>query len=119
MVMAELSQSFKPEFLNRVDESVVFHPLLAEQIQQIAAIQINELAKRLAERDILFSATPEALAFLSSTGFDPLYGARPLKRTIQNLIENPLAQHILSANFIAGDSINVTVYNDELEFEKH
>ena len=118
-VLAELGQYFKPEFLNRVDESVVFHPLLAEQIQQIAAIQINELAKRLAERDILFSATPEALALLTSTGVDPLFGARPLKRTIQQLIENPLAQQILSANFIAGDSICITAVNEELVFEKH
>jgi len=118
-VMSELGQYFKPEFLNRVDESVVFHPLIAEQIQKIAAIQINELAKRLAERDILFSATPEALALLSFTAFDPLFGARPLKRTIKHLIENPLAQHILSGNFIAGDSINVVVTNNELAFEKH
>jgi len=116
-VMAEVNQHFKPEFINRVDESVVFHPLLSEQIESIAAIQITSLAKRLEERHMHFSLTKGALKFLSLTGFDPLFGARPLKRSIQQGIENPLAQKILSGEFKEGSHIVVDVREGVLVFD--
>jgi ATP-dependent Clp protease ATP-binding subunit ClpB len=115
-VMFEVGNQFKPEFINRVDESVVFHPLLAEQIQKIALIQVKALASRLNEREIRFSVSDEALGLISEAGFDPLFGARPLKRAIQQMIENPLANKILSNEFSAGDKITVTVENGELVF---
>ncbi len=117
-VMAELTHHFKPEFINRVDESIVFHPLQVKQIEKIAAIQINELSKRLVSKDISFSATNAALTLIAEVGFDPLFGARPLKRAIQKNVENPLAQQILSANFIAGDEITLTVVNNQLVLTK-
>ncbi|MDG1752862.1 MAG: ATP-dependent chaperone ClpB, partial [Thalassotalea sp.] len=116
-VMLEVSNNFKPEFINRIDESVVFHPLLSDQIQEIAAIQIASLAKRIADKGIGFNVSDEALALISEAGFDPLFGARPLKRSIQQLIENPLANKILSNEFSSGDDINVLVENGELVFK--
>jgi len=118
-VMAEVREQFKPEFINRIDESVVFHPLLSEQIEAIAAIQISFLAKRLEERHMHFSVTKDALSFISIAGFDPLFGARPLKRSIQQGIENPLAQKILSGEFKEGCSIVVDVINDSLAFKSN
>ena len=115
-VMNEVAMNFKPEFINRIDESVVFHPLLSEQIEQIAIIQIDLLKERLAGRDIGLSVSKEALAIISAVGFDPLFGARPLKRSIQQGLENPLAQKILSGNYVAGTTIKVDVANDELVF---
>ena len=116
-VMLEVSNNFKPEFINRIDESVVFHPLLSGQIQEIAAIQISSLAKRIADKDIVLNVSDEALALVSEAGFDPLFGARPLKRSIQQMIENPLANKILSNEFSSGDEINVVVENGELVFK--
>ena len=116
-VMAEVSHHFKPEFINRIDESVVFHPLLATQIEKIANIQISALSQRLAEQDLSLSVSPEALALVSEAGFDPIFGARPLKRAIQQSIENPLAQKILAGNFASGSTINVTVEAGELLFK--
>ena len=117
-VMTEVGQHFKPEFINRIDESVVFHPLLQEQIGKIAQIQLKGLAKRLEEREIKFEVSNEALALISTSGFDPLFGARPLKRSIQQSIENPLAQHILAGEFKAGDTICVVLENQQLQFTK-
>ncbi|WP_448569079.1 ATP-dependent chaperone ClpB [Thalassotalea ganghwensis] len=117
-VMAEVGQHFKPEFINRIDETVVFHPLLAEQIAEIASIQLKELAKRLADRDITIEISDEALALIAEAGFDPLFGARPLKRSIQQSFENPLAQRILSNEFTSGDTISVSVDNNTLVFNK-
>jgi ATP-dependent Clp protease ATP-binding subunit ClpB len=116
-VMAEVSQQFKPEFINRIDESVVFHPLLSEQIEAIAAIQISSLAKRLEERHIHLSATKEALNFISIAGFDPLFGARPLKRSIQQFIENPLAQKILAGEYKEGSKVVIKVVDGSLIFK--
>jgi ATP-dependent Clp protease ATP-binding subunit ClpB len=118
-VMAELSTHFKPEFINRVDETVVFHPLIAEQIKEIASIQISSLTKRLHEKDIDLKLSDEALSFISAAGFDPLFGARPLKRSIQKEIENPLAHKLLASEFIAGDCINVELANSRLTFSSH
>jgi len=113
-VIAELSQHFKPEFINRVDETVVFHPLLAEQIKNIASIQIAALTKRLEERDITMTLSDEALSFVAVAGFDPIFGARPLKRSIQQEIENPLAHKLLANEFLAGDQILVELSEGEL-----
>ena len=115
-VMNEVSQYFKPEFINRIDESVVFHPLVATQIAQIAKIQIQTLSDRLAEKELSLSVSPQALALISEAGFDPLFGARPLKRAIQQQIENPLSQKLLAGDYASGTTINITEENGVLVF---
>lgn len=116
-VMNEVSHHFKPEFINRIDESVVFHPLLASQIEKIANIQIKALSERLTQQELGLHVSPQALALISQAGFDPIFGARPLKRAIQQRIENPLAQKILAGNFIKGSIIKVTEKEGELSFD--
>ena len=106
-VMGVVQSHFRPEFINRLDEIVVFHPLGREQIREIARIQTAYLARRLAERQIKFHIDDKALDLLGHVGFDPVYGARPLKRAIQQQIENPLAQKILGGEFVAGDTVLV------------
>ena len=108
-VMAQVSNHFRPEFVNRIDESVVFHPLTQEQIRAIAQIQLQELAERLKEKDIGISFSDAALDMLGELGFDPVYGARPLKREIQQAIENPIAMSILAGEFAAGEQISVDI----------
>ncbi|PCJ32743.1 MAG: ATP-dependent chaperone ClpB [Gammaproteobacteria bacterium] len=115
-VMEIVGQHFRPEFINRVDDTVVFHPLLREQIHAIAEIQLDHLRQRLAERDMQLEVSDDALDLISEAGFDPVYGARPLKRVIQQQIENNLANDLLSGRFTAGDVIKVTVSNDVLAF---
>lgn len=115
-VMTEVSQHFRPEFINRVDDVVVFHPLAKEQIKTIADIQIDYLRQRLAERDISLQLSDAALSNLADAGFDPVYGARPLKRAIQRYIENPLAQQILKGEFGEGDIIEVDFKDGEMRF---
>jgi ATP-dependent Clp protease ATP-binding subunit ClpB len=115
-VMNEVSQHFKPEFINRIDESVVFHTLGASQIEKIAEIQIQLLSDRLAEQELSLSVSSEALALIAEVGFDPIFGARPLKRAIQQGIENPLAQRLLAGDFVQGSTIKVTVEGGELAF---
>ncbi|MCW8988045.1 MAG: ATP-dependent chaperone ClpB [Gammaproteobacteria bacterium] len=117
-VMETVSSHFRPEFINRIDEVVVFHPLGKEQIRSIATIQFEYLRTRLADRKIGIELTEAALDRLGEAGFDPVYGARPLKRAIQQQVENPLAQDILSGKFMAGDVIFVDVENDALIFTK-
>ena len=117
-VMEIVAQHFRPEFLNRVDESVVFHPLDRGQIRAITVIQIDYLRKRLAEREMGLEITEAALDRLGEAGFDPVYGARPLKRAIQQQLENPLAQQILSGRFAIGDLIRVDAAGDGLTFAK-
>ncbi|HVY52912.1 MAG TPA: ATP-dependent chaperone ClpB [Gammaproteobacteria bacterium] len=117
-VLDVVSKHFRPEFLNRVDEIVVFHPLDEKQIKLIANIQIQRLSKRLAEKDFNLHVTPAALDYLAATGYDPVYGARPLKRAIQQYIENPLAQEILSGKFLPGDTIVVAEKANRLTFSK-
>jgi ATP-dependent Clp protease ATP-binding subunit ClpB len=117
-VMEKVSQNFRPEFINRIDEAVVFHPLGREQIKAISAIQIDYLRQRLMEREIGLEVTDQAMDLLGEAGFDPVYGARPLKRAIQQQLENPLAQEILSGNFVAGDTIKVDVDSGGLRFLK-
>lgn len=117
-VMAIVGAHFRPEFINRIDESVVFHPLGREQIRAISNVQIEHLHKRLADRDIGFEISTEALDKLGEAGFDPVYGARPLKRVIQQQLENPLAQLILSGEFAAGEIIRVDSVPDGFNFSK-
>jgi ATP-dependent Clp protease ATP-binding subunit ClpB len=108
-VMDVVGQQFRPEFINRVDEMVVFHPLDREQIKLIAGIQLNHLRQRLEANDLGMEISDEALELLAQAGFDPVYGARPLKRAIQNEIENPLAQKILSGDLSPGATIRIEV----------
>lgn len=117
-VLGVVAQHFRPEFMNRIDETVVFHPLDENQIKEIAGLQINRLRARLAERDLGLTVSQEAMDYLAATGYDPVYGARPLKRAIQNHIENPLAQDILSGKFMPGDVIQVSFKGDKLAFSK-
>jgi ATP-dependent Clp protease ATP-binding subunit ClpB len=117
-VMDIVSTRFRPEFINRIDEAVVFHSLGREQIRAISNIQLDHLRARLADRELGLVISESALDLLAEAGFDPIYGARPMKRAIQQLIENPLAQSILSGQFIAGDTIHIDVEQGELRFLK-
>ena len=108
-VMNAVNQHFRPEFVNRIDEIVVFHPLGQEQMAGIADIQLSRLRKRLQERDMDIVLSDEAMTKLIAVGYDPVYGARPLKRAIQQEIENPLSVKLLSGEFVAGDTIKVDV----------
>ncbi|WP_105167747.1 ATP-dependent chaperone ClpB [Pseudoalteromonas sp. T1lg23B] len=118
LVMGVLASQFRPEFINRIDETVVFHPLINEHIKQIASIQLEKLTSRLTDKGYQFSLTPAALERIAASGFDPVFGARPLKRAVQQYIENPLAQRLLSGEFVSGDSITVDVQDDEIVFIK-
>ncbi|MBJ6610228.1 MAG: ATP-dependent chaperone ClpB [Candidatus Thiothrix moscowensis] len=115
-VMEVVGHHFRPEFINRIDETVVFHPLNQAEIRQIADIQLNNLRKRLAARELGIQITDAALDLLAEAGFDPVYGARPLKRAIQQQVENPLAQQILGGKFMPGDTIAVGVEEGRLAF---
>ena len=117
-VMAEVKTTFRPEFVNRIDEIVVFHALSENEISQIARIQLRSLEARLAKLDIRLDVSPEALEAIAKVGFDPIYGARPLKRAIQQEMENPLAREILAGNFVAGDTVHVAEKNRKMTFSK-
>ncbi|UYP31326.1 ATP-dependent chaperone ClpB [Pseudomonas sp. Z8(2022)] len=115
-VMDAVGSHFRPEFVNRIDEVVVFEPLGREQIAGIAEIQLQRLRGRLAERELSLGLTPEALDKLIAVGYDPVYGARPLKRAIQRWIENPLAQRILAGDFAPGATVQAKVEGEEIVF---
>jgi ATP-dependent Clp protease ATP-binding subunit ClpB len=117
-VMESVQQHFRPEFINRVDDIVVFHPLGREQLRAIVDIQLGYLRKRLADRDIEFALDDSARDLLGEAGFDPVYGARPLKRAIQQQVENPLAQQILKGEFGPGAKVQATARNGALEFSR-
>lgn len=117
-VMEEVKNAFRPEFINRIDEIVVFHRLKEEQIMAIANIQIALLQKRIAERDLTLEVAKSALEYITELGFDPTYGARPLKRAIQQYLENPLAQDILAGKFLPGEKILVEKTDKGLVFKK-
>lgn len=117
-VLGVVGQHFRPEFINRIDEIVVFHPLDKEQIKHIAEIQLVNLRSRLAEREYGIAVTDEALEYLTTSGYDPVYGARPLKRAIQQYVENPLAQEILAGKFVPGDTIQVGLQKGQIVFSK-
>ncbi|AQQ68686.1 ATP-dependent chaperone ClpB [Microbulbifer agarilyticus] len=117
-VMEVVGEHFRPEFINRIDEVVVFHPLGREEVRAIAEIQLQNLRKRLLDRDLKLEISDELLGKLADVGFDPVYGARPLKRAIQMWIENPLAQDVLSGKFVPGDTIHATLEGDKAVFNK-
>ena len=117
-VLNIVGSHFRPEFVNRIDEIVVFHPLNREQLRGIAAIQTQYLSERLEDRDLGLNFTAAALDLIAAEGFDPVYGARPLKRAIQNEIENPLAQEILGGKFLPGDVIEVDAKDNSFIFNR-
>ena len=117
-VMGEVKTYFRPEFINRIDEVVVFHSLDEKHIQSIAKIQLHYLEARLAKLEMKLDVSDAALAAISQAGFDPVFGARPLKRAIQADIENPLAREILEGHFVAKDTIKVDYSNDKMSFSK-
>ena len=117
-VMEIVGQHFRPEFINRIDETVVFHPLGAAQIKLITGIQIESLRRRLAVKEMHLQISDDAMELISNVGYDPAYGARPLKRAIQQVLENPLAQALLKGEFSTGDTISVTSQSGRLIFNK-
>jgi ATP-dependent Clp protease ATP-binding subunit ClpB len=114
----EMRERFRPEFLNRIDEIVVFEALTREQLGEIVELQLRRLRERLAERGLSVELTPAAKEALAEAGWDPAYGARPLKRAIQRLLENPLALRLLEGEFAEGDTVLVDARDGELVFEK-
>ena len=117
-VMDVVGRHFRPEFINRVDETVVFHPLAQAQIRGIASIQVAHLRHRLAERDLVLQMSDDVLDHLAEAGFDPVFGARPLKRAIQQLLENPLAQQILQGDYAPGDTIEALLADHKITFSR-
>jgi ATP-dependent Clp protease ATP-binding subunit ClpB len=117
-VMNVVTTAFRPEFINRVDDSVVFHPLEKEQIKGIARIQLEILQRRVKEAQICLQFDEDALQLLVEVGYDPVYGARPLKRAIQQYVENPLAEAILSGDYVAGDQIQASTADERIVFAK-
>lgn len=117
-VMGAVAENFRPEFINRIDESVVFHPLGADNIRAIAKIQLAGLAERLEERELTLEISDAVFEQLSRVGFDPVFGARPLKRAIQQLVENPLAQAILEGQFNPGDRVYAALDGSSLKFAR-
>ncbi|WOX06676.1 ATP-dependent chaperone ClpB [Microbulbifer pacificus] len=117
-VMNVVGEHFRPELINRIDEVVVFHPLNRAEVRSIAEIQLQNLRKRLADRDLKLDVSEELLNKLADVGFDPVYGARPLKRAIQMWLENPLAQDVLSGKFAPGDTIHATLEGDKAVFNR-
>jgi ATP-dependent Clp protease ATP-binding subunit ClpB len=113
-----MRETFRPEFLNRIDEIVEFEPLTRGQIGEIVELQLARLRTRLAERGLSLELTDAAKKHLAEAGWDPTYGARPLKRAIQRLVENPLALRLLEGDFEEGDTVRVDVEDGELVFEK-
>jgi ATP-dependent Clp protease ATP-binding subunit ClpB len=113
-----MREHFRPEFLNRIDEIVVFAPLTREQLAEIVDLQLERLRARLAERTITLETTDAAKETLADAGWDPAYGARPLKRAIQRLVENPLALRLLEGDFADGDTIRVDAQNGDIVFER-
>jgi len=117
-VMNILKERFKPEFLNRVDETIFFKGLTLDNLKQIVDIQMESLGKRLGEQEINLEVTPDAKELLATQGYNPIYGARPLNRTIRQMVENPLAKLILAQKFIKGDTLVIDAENDEIKFKR-
>ena len=117
-ILQKLREYFKPEFLNRIDETIFFDALTLDNLSHIVDIQVEYLKKLLAERKIELEITDDAKEHLAIQGYNPMYGARPLKRTIRQLIENPLSKELLKGNFKDNDKIKIDYKNDEITFEK-
>ena len=117
-VMAELRRQFKPEFLNRIDDIMIFESLRREDMDSILSVQLKRVRKLLADRDLSLEITPEAMSAVAEAGFDPQFGARPLKRAIQQYLLNPMSKSIVSGGFMAGDTVRVTLIGDQIGFER-
>src|SRR5690606_21928652 len=117
-VMGEVRKSFRPEFINRIDEIVVFHALDQKHIRAIAKIQLAQLERRLAERDLVLTVSDAAMDEIAKVGFDPVYGARPLKRAIQQQLENPIAKRVLEGRFAPKDVVPVDYVDGAFTFER-
>jgi ATP-dependent Clp protease ATP-binding subunit ClpB len=117
-VMEAMRTTFRPEFLNRIDEIIIFHGLQKSELRQIVQLQVLRLAGRLAERKMTLKLSASALDFLAEVGYDPVYGARPLKRAIQKELETAIAKSILRSEFTNGDTIFVDVENERLSFKR-
>jgi ATP-dependent Clp protease ATP-binding subunit ClpC len=115
-LLEEVKRTFKPEFLNRIDDTIVFRPLSKEDLERIIDIELGFVAERLKEQNIALEVNQEAKEFLIEKGFDPVFGARPLKRTIQRFLEDPLASEIISKRFKEGSKVSVSRKNEELVF---
>jgi ATP-dependent Clp protease ATP-binding subunit ClpC len=115
-VMSEVRKTFRPEFINRLDDFIVFHELTEEQLRQIVELLTKDLQKRLAERKIVLELTDAAKSWLAKVGFDPIYGARPLRRALERYVENPLSSRILQGQFKEGDTVLVDVTDDTVTF---
>ena len=113
-MLEDLRRTFRPELLNRIDEIIVFQPLTEAQIEQIVDLMLHRVQKQLAERKIALQSTESARAHLAKEGFDPEYGARPLRRTVQRLVENPIARGLLQGEYREGDTIILDVEDDKL-----
>jgi ATP-dependent Clp protease ATP-binding subunit ClpB len=118
LVMRELSGTFRPEFLNRIDETIFFEPLGEAQLSQIVRIQLRRFDKLLAERQIILHLSDQGVARVAEAGYDPVYGARPLKRALQKLVIDPLASHLLAGDFQPGDQLEATVEGDRITFHR-
>jgi ATP-dependent Clp protease ATP-binding subunit ClpB len=116
VVWQEVKQHFRPEFLNRIDEVVIFHALAREQIKGIARIQLQRLEERLGKLELGFEISDEALERIANAGYDPTFGARPLKRYIQAQLENPLAKRLLAGGFVPKQTVKVGVVDSEFVF---
>ncbi|MCM8798575.1 MAG: ATP-dependent Clp protease ATP-binding subunit, partial [Candidatus Omnitrophica bacterium] len=116
-LMEEVKRTFKPEFLNRIDDIIVFRPLTRDNLQKIVELEMNDVRKRMSEQGYFIELTPEAKEFLIDKGFDPILGARPLRRTIQRYVEDPLAEEIIAAKFKVGDTIKIVLHENHLQFE--
>jgi ATP-dependent Clp protease ATP-binding subunit ClpC len=116
-VLGEMKKAFRPEFLNRIDATVVFHALNKEHIRQIVDLMLNQVATSLEEKNITLEVTDEAKDFIGDKGYDPVFGARPLRRTIQNLVEDPLSERLLRGEFLPGDTVNVDCVEDKIAME--
>jgi len=117
-LLDETKKVFRPEFLNRVDDIIVFHPLSRQDLEQIIDFELREVKDRLKEKKMDLLLSPEVLKFLIDKGYDPVFGARPLKRTVQRYIENVLAEEILSGKFTEGDKIQALLRGEIIQFEK-
>ena len=118
LIMEELHNTLRPEFLNRIDEVVIFHPLGREELGRIVDIQLGHLRRRLADKRIELEVTDAAKAVLAREGYDPTFGARPLKRTIQRLVQDPLALKLLEGEFSEGDTVVVDAAGEALVFRR-
>jgi ATP-dependent Clp protease ATP-binding subunit ClpB len=116
LAMRELQTTFRPEFLNRIDEIIFFEPLGESQLSRIVRIQAQRFDKLLAERQITLHLSDQAVARVAEAGYDPIYGARPLKRALQKLVIDPLASHLLAGDFHSGDQLEATVDGDQIAF---